>query len=294
MAIKVPKLQKVKPISFITNLDPYLDEVREIDENQESIDQIVAETISKSLHIQTNNTILGLYDPSHYLWDEIYEFYKYMEGYKAYQVVTIDNKYNIIFGCEILQEKKDICIKLSCWEERDGTLSKLEDYTFILKSIRPILKLLNAKDVISYDKPLKLIRDFKEYVRLFIFSFILYDPEQTKKGEESIQIKWSTKGLLIKEIHIHLFKRECAIVLKYLKEQTFRMTWYFIGKGDDYMTRGISIDIKWDNTAYAKFFKEINVEKILEKNPQYREHMIMPSHLLIDGEVRLKTFKAGN
>ena len=119
------------------------------------------------------------------------------------------------------------------------------------------------------------------------------NPEQLKKGEESIQIKWSTKGLILKEIHINLFKKEWAIVLKHLKERSFRMTWYFIGNSDSYMSRGISIDIKYDSTAYSKFFKEIDVMKILEKNPQYRDHLITPSHYLIDGEVRLKTFRAG-
>lgn len=48
----------------------------------------------------------------------------------------------------------------------------------------------------------------------------------------------------MKEIHINLFKKECAIVLKHIKERTFRMTLYIVNSTDGGMSRGISIDIR--------------------------------------------------
>lgn len=51
------------------------------------------------------------------------------------------------------------------------------------------LGLILCIDVVPHDKPVKLIRNFREYVRLFIFSFIQYDPDAHEEDEDPMQIK---------------------------------------------------------------------------------------------------------
>lgn len=99
--------------------------------------------------------------------------------------------------------------------------------------------------MVPADKPLKLIRDFKEYVRLFIFSFIQYQPDLPEAEEDGpMQIKCSTLGLLHSEIQIKFLKRKCSIVVKFIQDKTFRLTLYIVGDADGAFEHGLGIDIK--------------------------------------------------
>ena len=252
-----------------------------MEDQQETIDQLIEE-----------EAILN--DPSYYLWDEIYQFSKYLDEYKVYQVLPIDEVNNLIVGCEMLKENDDYCIKLSCFKDAPGSEKQPEEHVIYLEAINKVLKLIAAKDVIPNDEPLKLIRNFREYVRLFIFSFVVYNPEQSlSEGEESIQIKCSTLGLLSEELHIKFCKKEWSIVFKYIKDYIFRMTFYIVTESKGNLSHGISIDIKCDRTSYPLLFKEIDVDKVIQKHSGLDKDKFVLSHNLLDGTKSLKIFKSG-
>lgn len=72
-----------------------------------------------------------------------------------------------------------------------------------------MMKLINSKDVIPFSRPTKVIRNFSEFIKRFLFSFVIYKKEINSPDEkESIQIKTNTKGALRKEIHVKFLKKE--------------------------------------------------------------------------------------
>ena len=69
------------------------------------------------------------------------------------------------------------------------------------------MKLISCKDVIPYNKPIKVIRNYRDFITKFLFSFLVYKKEKNLPDEkENIQIKSNTKGLLKKEIHVKFLK----------------------------------------------------------------------------------------
>lgn len=206
-----------------------------------------------------------------------------------YQVLPIDKEVNLIIGWEILSITDQIWLKLTCFKDKAGHPSKSEEHIIYLEAINTVLKLIASKDVIPNDKPLKLIRDFKEYVRLFIFSFILYYPEAAEnEGEESIQIKCSTIGLLDKEVQIKFWKKQCSIVFKYIKDRTFRITLYIVGDTEGAFEHGLSIDVKCDLFSYNQFYSEIDIDKIIERNMELDKNLFVTSHNLVEGKYSIK------
>ena len=225
-----------------------------------------------------------LYDPSNFLNDEIYRFSESIDKYKAFQVIQIpeESKY-LIIGWEIIEKDSCLWLKLLWFKDND---SSPEEHFIFFDEIKTVLKLISSKDVVSHDKPIKLIRDFKEYVRQFIFNFVIYNNQDqerkdNKAEKESLVIKWSTKGILKNKMHIKFMKKEWYVVLKYLHDKTFRITLYIVNNKDGTFNHGIGIDLKWDNAYYNKF-KEINLDNILNGRPNFDKSQFVISHELVD------------
>lgn len=165
----------------------------------------------------------------------------------------------------------------------------IEEHVVHLEALKSVLKMITSRDVIPSDKPLKLIREFKEYFRLFVFSFIVFDPDADQsKGEECIQIKCSTFGILDDEVQIKFYKKKCSVILKYIKDQTFRIALYIVGSEEGNFEHGLTIDIKCDNFTYKKLFTEINLPDFLERHQELDAKKFVPSHYLVNGGSCLK------
>lgn len=164
-----------------------IDNLRDSEYAQEIVDQLLMEEII-------------MYNASHYLNDKIYI---------CIPNSTLAQKKNDywVVGWEIIKESDKIWFKLTCFKNTENISSQLEEYKVFLEAMIDVTKFISVKDVIPNNKPLKLLRNFKEYVRLVIFSFIIYDPEvKPIMPKESIKIKSITKGILEKEIHIKFCK----------------------------------------------------------------------------------------
>ena len=246
---------------------PTDEEIKFFNENNEQLDKIISEETY-------------LYDPSNFLNDEIYKFNELLNEYKVYQIISIpeESKY-IIVGCEIIEKDSNLCLKL-IWIQDNN--SKTDEHLIFLDELKTILKLISSKDVISHERPIKLLRDFKEYVRQFIFSFVIYNnPSQAqnenKEDNESVVIKCSTKGILKDKLHIKFMKKEWFVVLKYLHDKTFKITLYIVNSKDGTFSHGIGIDLKCDNTYYNKF-KEIDIDSVLRDKPNFDKAQFVISH----------------
>ena len=263
------------------NTGTYLDNVRESDTAQELLDQLVTEDAT-------------LYNASMFLWDEIYKFDTYKDNYKVYQILPLQGSKGeyLIVGCEIVINEDKPSLKLSWFKDTDSNSSQREEYVILLEAMTDITRFISAKDVVPNDKPLKLFRDFRDYIRLIIFSFMVYYPEAEKnKNMESIQIKQSTKGIIDHEIHIKFCNKECSLVLKYIEDTTFRITFYIASSTENNFSRGISIDIKCDLPSYNRIFKEINNDEVLKKHPDLDKSEFVKSHELVDASVIKKCAK---
>lgn len=147
-----------------------------------------------------------------------------------------------------------------------------------------MLKLISSKDVIPHDRPNKVIRNFREYTKRFIFSFLMYKRENDKPGEkESIQIKSNTKGVLKKEIHVKLLRKECSIALQHLYDFTFRLTFY-IKVNDNEFSHGLSIDLKLNYPYFQKLFREIDVSAVVGRHPELDRKLFLNNYELVDEE----------
>ena len=70
------------------------------------------------------------------------------------------------------------------------------------------MKLIGWKDVIPHNRPIKTIRNYKDFISKFLFNFLVYKKENNLPEEkESIQIKSNTKGILKKEIHVKFLNK---------------------------------------------------------------------------------------
>ncbi len=133
-----------------------------------------------------------------------------------------------------------------------------------------------------------MIRNFWEYSRLFIFSFIQYDPDDEKNDDSNLQIKWSTLGLLQEEVQIKFCRKKCSIVLKYVQNRTFRISFYLAGGMQQAFQHGVSIDLSFDEISYKSFFQENDVDAVIKKHPQLDKNLFLKSHKLVDGRNLLK------
>ena len=263
------------------NTGTYLDNVRELDTAQELLDQLVTEEAT-------------LYNASLFLSDEIYKFETYKDEYKVYQILPLqgDKGKYLIVGCEIVMSEDRPSLKLSWFKDTDNDSSQREEYVIILEAMADVTRFISAKDVVPNDKPLKLFRDFRDYIRLIIFSFMIYYPDaERNKNMGSIQIKQSTKGIIDREIHIKFWNKECSLVLKYIENTTFRVTFYIASSTENNFSRGISIDIKCDLPSYNRIFKEINIDEVLKNHPDLDKSQFVKSHELVDSSVIKKCAK---
>jgi hypothetical protein len=160
-----------------------------------------------------------------------------------------------------------------------------------LEALADVTKFIAAKDVVPNDKPLKLFRDFSDYIRLIIFSFIIYDPEADGNTKDIIEIKPSTKGIIDHEIHIRFCKKECSIVLKFIEDTTFRMTFYIANPSDNNFSRGLSFDIRCDLHSYNRIFKEINIHEVVQRHKELDASQFVKSHELVNDEIIRKCAK---
>ena len=65
---------------------------------------------------------------------------------------------------------------------------------------------------------------------------------------------------------------------------TFRLTFYIISHKDENYSRGLSIDLKCDQTFYNKYFTEINAEVISNSN-SYDEKYFTKSFEMLDQSI---------
>ena len=152
-----------------------------------------------------------LYDPSYYVCEEVFKFSEHMKDYTLYQVLKAENAAigYLIFGCEMIKLNKEYAIRLFCFRDKGGDPSECEEYKIGLSSLYVAMKVINAKDVIPHDKPNKMIRDFREFIKRFVFSFLMYKREGNIPGDkETIQFKSNTKGVLKRELQVKFFKKE--------------------------------------------------------------------------------------
>lgn len=53
-----------------------------------------------------------------------------------------------------------------------------------------------------------------------------------------------------------------SIVLKYVQERTFRLSFYVVGKVEGMIVHGLRIDLKFDEIAYNSLFEETDIEGV--------------------------------
>lgn len=185
----------------------------------------------------------------------------------------------------MVQVRDEPCIRLSWFNELLGNSQGRDQHLIYIEAIKQVLNLISSKDVIPNDTPLKLIRNFHEYVRLFIFSFIQYDPENNDNDEEGpIEIKISTMGVLAKEIQIKFWKHTWSISLKYIQDKTFRICFYLVGDTDGSFEHGVVLDLKCDQFAFTQFFQEIDIDNVTKRHPELDKSLFVRSFNLVDGE----------
>lgn len=249
-------------------------------EDEEQLEKFIAEE-------------LALYDPSYYLCDEIYDFTNNIDNYKIYQVIRAINPAigYLIVGWEMIYENSEPWIRLICFREKTETIENCEQHVIPLSSLRAVMKLISSKDVIPHGSPNKVLRNYNEYIRRFVFSFLVYRRENNRPGEkESIQIKSNTKGVLKKEIHVKLFRKEWSIALQHLGDKTFRLTFY-INLNDQDFSHGTSIDLKFDFPSFNSNFTQIELDPILERHPNLPKSLFLPSYEL-SNESLIKELKS--
>ncbi|CAI2371002.1 unnamed protein product [Moneuplotes crassus] len=222
------------------------------------------------------------------IWDML-DYQNSLSQYKAYQILSIDDNKDIIIGLKlILNQDDEPCIRLTCFDQQNGDPNHPEEHTIYVAAIRAVLLLISYKDVVPNDKPLKLVRNFREYVRLFIFSFIQYDPDIDKDEDGPMQIKCSTLGLLKEEVQIKFCKMKCSIVLKYIQNRTFRLSFYIVGDSEGVFDHGLCIELSFDAISYKSFFTENDINATVNKYPQLDKNLFVKSHKLVDGRDLLK------
>lgn len=92
-------------------------------------------------------------------------------------------------------------------------------------------------------------------------------------------------------MQIKFCQKKCSIVLKYIKDKTFRISFYIIRDVEGSFDHGLSIDLKFDQFSYTQFFKENNIQEILQKHQDLDENLFVKSHSLVEGRAILKRFK---
>ena len=83
---------------------------------------------------------------------------------------------------------------------------------------------ITSKDVVPHDLPISLIRDFRTFSNLFIFSFVLFT--SVSKQKRQLEYWMSTKGIQYKEIKYNLFGFETTPSIHYISKNTFRVKLY--------------------------------------------------------------------
>jgi hypothetical protein len=144
-----------------------------------------------------------------------------------------------------------------------------------------MMKLISSKDVIPFSRPTKVIRNFREFIKRFVFSFVIYKKEINGPDEkESIQIKTNTKGALRKEIHVKFLNKECSLALQNIAPMHFRLTFYIKVSEADF-THGTSLDLIIDSSYSQQYFKEIDVKDVISKHPDLDEKLFVPNYEVV-------------
>jgi len=78
---------------------------------------------------------------------------------------------NYLVGCRINKKESNMRLFYLC-DNPNIVLNPDQELT--IEGLKIVMQKLSTKDVIPYDQPISLIKDFKTYSNLFIFSFILF------------------------------------------------------------------------------------------------------------------------
>jgi len=207
------------------------------------------------------------------------------------QLPPPDDNTNMIICCKIVSEEGHKCLKLSCFDNKKSNPKKADSQLVEIEAIMSILFYVVAKDVLPSDNQIKFIRDFHEFVRLFIFSFIQFN-QTASSVDEIIQLRPSTMGLFTKELQIKLFKIPCSVILKHTIDRNFRLSFYTADKEDVSFERGFGIDIKCDLLSYQQLFKDIKIDKILDRHLELDRNLFVQSHHLVDSDQLMKKLRS--
>jgi hypothetical protein len=225
-----------------------------------------------------------LYNPSYYLANEIFEFDKYIDEYVAYKVMKAENSSIglVICGWETKKFNGEFAIRLFSFREKDGSPDKVEEYTIPFNSLIGALHVINCKDVMPYDKPNKLLRDFRDFMKQFVYPFLMYKKEKNSPRQvEAMQLKASTKGVLSREVHVKFFRKEWSISLQPIGNLKLRLVFY-IKMNEAEFSHGYIADIVFDKRIFDMYFKEIEIDPIWEKFPSLDKDKFISSYELTD------------
>lgn len=74
-------------------------------------------------------------------------------------------------------------------------------------------------------------------------------------------------------------------MLKHVEGTTFRVTFYIANSAENQFSRGLSIDIKFDDFSYHQNFKEININEFIQNFNDLDQQSFIKSFELVGDDV---------